>query len=155
MSATSDGQLLDLSPRRKSAPTSHHEHGQVVAKFSDFHAFAVSGYLGDSTHNYCFVQVRERASSFPLVWGANLTSLLSGRSSLCYQSYSLCMMHYVCQADGVLTVHGDSGVARTPSMLYIRAHYVCVYELVRKVQKHLGVSGGCSPRKFYSLPGRF
>ena len=59
MSATSNGQLLDLSPRRKSAPTSNHEHGQVVAKFSDFHAFAVSGYLGDSTHNYCFVQVRE------------------------------------------------------------------------------------------------
>ena len=82
MSATSDGQLLDLSPRRKSAPTSHQEHGQVVAKFSDFHAFAVSGYLGDSTHNYCFVQVRERASSFPLLWGANLTSLLSGKTRL-------------------------------------------------------------------------
>ena len=56
-SATSDGHLLDLSPRRNSAPATHHEHGLVVATFSNIHAFVVTGYLGDSAHDYFFVQV--------------------------------------------------------------------------------------------------
>jgi len=58
-SATSDGHLLDLSPRRNSAPATHYEHGLVVATLSNIHAFAVTGYLGDSAHDYFFVQLHE------------------------------------------------------------------------------------------------
>ena len=65
------------------APTTHHKHGQIVAMFSDFHVFAVSGYLGDSTHNYFFVQVREgphfHCFTTSLLNGTNHTSLLNGK----------------------------------------------------------------------------
>ena len=67
----------------KSPPTTHHKHGQEVAMFSDFHVFAVSGYLGDSTQNYFFVQVREgphfHCFTTFLLNGTNHTSLLNGK----------------------------------------------------------------------------
>ncbi len=61
-SVSSTVPLVDLSPKRTGRPQGvgeegWGEHGLVVMDLTDIKLFAVSGYMGDSTHNYFCAQV--------------------------------------------------------------------------------------------------
>ena len=55
--AISEERLLDLSPQMTTPPSCHHDNGLVLIDLTQLSMFVVSGYLGDSSHDYFSAQV--------------------------------------------------------------------------------------------------